>query len=148
MSEELSDEAIIERHADETLNNLDSHLKDAAFKTSAQELLRQVLVMTWSVFEILVNDTLRTLLNYKPSIIKTFADYRPYRDVLSARMLMDALEESEFNLSASIGDVFCDVVNLDSLEKIRDAIRIGLTNSTVDAALKDERYRKFHNNVT
>jgi hypothetical protein len=143
MSQELSDKSIIERHADETLNNLDNHLKDPDFKTSAQELLRQVLVMTWSAFEILVNDTLRTLLNSKPSIIKAFADNRPYRDFLSARMLMDALEESKFNLSDSIGDVFCDVVNLDSLEKIRDAIHIGLTSPTVDIALKDERLWKI-----
>jgi hypothetical protein len=59
MSTELRDKAIIERHADETLSNLDNHLKDFEFKTSAQELLRQVLVMTWSAFEILVNDTLK-----------------------------------------------------------------------------------------
>jgi hypothetical protein len=143
MTEELNHKTVIERHADETLNNLDNHLKDPEFKTSAQELLRQVLVMTWSAFEILVNDTLRTLLNSKPSIIKRFADNRPYRDVLSARTLMEALEESNFNLSASIGDVFCDIVNLDSLEKIRDAIHIGLTNPTVDTALKDERLWKI-----
>jgi hypothetical protein len=139
MSEELSEKMIIERHADETLSNLAYHLKDTEFKTSAQELLRQVLAMTWSAFEILVNDTLMTLLNSKPSLIKAFADNRPYRDVLSARMLMEALEESNFNSSTSIGNVFCDVVNLDSLEKIRDAIHIGLGSSTVDIVLKDER---------
>jgi hypothetical protein len=39
--------------------------------------------------------------------------------------------------------VFCDVVNLDSLGKIRDAIHIGLTSPTVDIALKDERLWKI-----
>jgi hypothetical protein len=83
------------------------------------------------------------MLNSRPSIIKVFADKRPYRDVLSTRMLIDALEENKFNLSDSIGDVFCDAVKLDSLEKIRDAVNIGLANTTVDTMLKDERLWKI-----
>ena len=123
MAAELRDQAVINRHANETVNTLNDYLKDIGFSRSSQELLRHVLVMIWSAFEVLASDTLRTLLNAKPVLIKAFADSRPYRDFLSARLFMEALEENEFNLSASIGDVFCDAVNLNSLEKIKDAIR-------------------------
>jgi hypothetical protein len=49
------------------------------------------------------------------------------------------MEANEFNLTSVTGDLFSEVVKLDSLEKIRDAIRFCITDAAVDAMLKDER---------
>ena len=101
--------------------------------------MRQVLVISWGAFEILANDALRALLNERPAIIKVFSDTRPYRDLISGRMLLDALETNAFNMSSVMGDLFCDAIKLDLLEKIRDAIHLALAQPSIDILLKDER---------
>ena len=100
-------------------------------------------MICWGAFEIFANDTLRVLLNARPKIITVFAESKPYRDVLSARMLIEALEAKDFNLSSAMGDIFCDVVKLDLLEKIRDAVHISLGDPSVDIMLKDDRLWKI-----
>jgi phage FluMu protein gp41 len=143
MSEELKNPEIISRHSEETTALLRRHLADGGFRASSQELLRQVLVICWGAFEILANDTVKALLNAKPKMISRFMEVRPYREFLSARWLMDSLETRNFNLSSTMGEVFCEVVKLDSLEKIREAIRVGLGSDVIDAVLKDERLWKI-----
>jgi hypothetical protein len=139
MRNELADSDVVKRHANDALEVLNQHLRDQDFGASAQELLRQVLVICWGAFEILVNDTMRVLLNERPNIIRAFTDNKTYRDLLSTRVLLEALEAKSFNLSSAMGDLFCDVVKLDSLEKIREASRIALCQSSIDIILKDER---------
>jgi hypothetical protein len=138
MGEELKNPEIISHYSQETMALLRRHLADDGFHASSQELLRQVLVMCWGAFEILANDTMRILLNVRPRMISRFVEGRPYREFLSARWLMESLEMRDFNLSSAMGDVFCEVVKLDSLEKIRDAIRVGLASDVIDTLLKDE----------
>jgi hypothetical protein len=58
-------------------------------------------------------------------------------------MLIEALEAKDFNLSSAMGDVFCEVAKLDTLEKIRDAIHISLADPSVDSVLKGERLWKM-----
>jgi hypothetical protein len=115
------------------------HLKNDVFRESAQELLRQVLVICWSSFEIFVNDILKSLLNVKPHLISSFQNSKPYREALSGQILLDALVANEFNVSSTMGDIFCEVVKLDSLEKIREAIRLCIAEPALDTILKDER---------
>jgi hypothetical protein len=119
---------VVKGHANQALEVLNQHLRDEDFHVSAQELLRQVLVICWGAFEILVNDILRVLLNERPKMIKAFTNNRHYREMLSTRVLLEVLEAKEFNLSSTMGDLFCDVAKLDSLEKIRDAIKIYRTH--------------------
>lgn len=139
MTDEMRNPDIVGGHAKRTLKLLDRHLANGEFSSSSEELLRQVLVIGWSAFEVLVNDTLRLLINVKPSIISAFTDIKPYRESLSGRALLEALNENQFDLSARMGDIFCEIVRLDSLEKIRDAIRLSLQNTQLDARLKDEK---------
>ena len=68
-----------------------------------------------------------------------FQNNKPYRDLLSGQTLLDALTANEFNVSAAMGDVFCNVVKLDSLEKIRDAVGLCIAEPATDTMLKDER---------
>ncbi len=139
MKDELKDPEIINMHSVQTLKLLDRHLETQDFQSSAQETLRQVLVICWSAFEVLISDTLRSLMNECPKIIGNFTDTKPYREALSGRALLEALENNNFDLSHGMGDLFCDLVKLDALEKIRAAILIALVDPKLDIQLKDER---------
>jgi hypothetical protein len=143
MGEEFAHPAKITRNSHHALHILAAHLDKEEFLLSTQELLRQVLVMCWGAFEILVNDTVRVLLNERPKLIKAFAEQKPYRDLLSNRVLFDALETKGFNLSSCMGDLFCAVVKLDALPKIQEAVRIGLNEPSVDILLRDDRLWKL-----
>jgi hypothetical protein len=140
---ELDDKDMLLHHAAAALKVLHQYLREDDFRISAQELLRQVLVMAWGSFEILVNDAIRVLLNERPRLIKTFADQKPYRELLSNRVLFEALDAKDFNLSSSMGDLLCEVVKLDALPKIQDAVHIGLNEPSLDILLKDDRLWKL-----
>ena len=139
LQNELKDKETIDRFSEETLWRLDDHLNDEEFIGSAHELLRQVLVICWGAFEIVVNDTLKVLLNARPHLIRAFQNNKPYRELLSGEILLDALAANEFNISTTMGDIFCEVVRLDSLEKIREAVHLCIAEPAVDTILKDER---------
>jgi hypothetical protein len=79
MAEELATSDVIERHAGHTLAVLSDHLRDNGFLTSAQELLRQIVVIAWGALEIFANDAIKVLLNERPKLIGAFAEVKPYR---------------------------------------------------------------------
>jgi hypothetical protein len=143
LNAELTDPETIKILARCTLNFLAGHLKDSEFRASAQELMRQVLVICWGAFEVLANDTLRVLINERPKIIRAFVEVKPYRDFLSNRALLDALEANRFDLSSTMGDLFCEAVRLDSLEKIREVFGLALAAPHVDIALRNDRLWKI-----
>lgn len=141
MEEELRDPDIIHSHAKETLSVLDRHLltTDYSLSESADELLRQILVMAWGALETLVNDTIRILLNERPSLSGCFAESKVYRDILFAKTnIVAALEEHAFDISRVMGDIFCDVVKLDSLQKIQDVSSSLFCDGALDKELKND----------
>ena len=136
---EMRDQEVITRHAWSTVNMLKEHLRRDDFRSSAQELLRQTIVMCWGALEIVAGDALRVVLNSRPTTFRSIADARPYRDALSGRLLIEALEANGFDLSEKIGDLVCAAIRIDSLEKIRDVYRLLLADDSVDIVLKNER---------
>ena len=104
MNEELADKSIIDRHANNTLRQLHFHSAAPDLRASSEELLRQVLVMSWGAFETVANDLVRLLLNLKPILVQDARQGRPYKDVLNARNLLDGLESARFNLADCMGD--------------------------------------------
>ena len=139
MDMEMADPDIIKKHAESTLNLLDRHLKEEKFAAASQDLLRQVLVMSWSAFEVFANDILREIMNANPKLISRFADVKPYKEVLSPRLFLEAMSGRNYDLSSAMGDIFCDAVRLDSIEKIRDALAIAVGDPTLEEQLKDTR---------
>lgn len=137
MSSELAQSEVVERHATNTLASLRRHLSDAEFSASADELLRQVLVMGWGAFETLANDVVRRLLNAKPKLVRHLISERPYKDVLTSRSLLEALEASNFDLRGSVGDIVLDLLPLDGLEKIKSAMGATLRSNELDMALNE-----------
>jgi hypothetical protein len=142
MTEEMDLDETKTLHAKRTLQILDEHLRDAPFLDSANELLRQVLVMSWTAFEILVNDSFRLVLNNRPALLARIMEGKQFKDLMIGRnFILDALAKHDFNLSHVMGDLFCDVAKLDSLEKIRSAVEYTFRDEALDDALKSRKLR-------
>lgn len=136
MRTELADPDTINRHAKSTLAGLGNHLRDPRFMFSSEELLRQVLVMSWGAFETFVNDAVKSILNLKPELISDVIQARPYRDVVTTKTLLGALESADYNLSSRMGDFLAGLVPLDSVDKIQSASQVVFRSSPLDAHLK------------
>ncbi|GAB1581725.1 hypothetical protein [Phyllobacterium phragmitis] len=143
MDKELQDKTVINRHAGNTLSTLDSHLRNIDFSTSADELLRQVIVMAWGAFETLVNDGLRVSINSDPTKILKIAVDKNYKDALFGKSIIDELDKRGFNLSNCMGDLFIDAVRIDNLEKIHDVCAKLFSAPELNKALKDKELWKL-----
>lgn len=108
------------------------------FSSTAEELLRQVLVMSWGAFETLANDLVRLLLNLKPSLARDLLRTSPYKDVLASRSLLDALDAVGFDISRGMGDYLVHEAALDSIEKIQHGLAPLLKSPAAETALKDK----------
>ncbi len=137
MAEETSDKIIIENLARRTLQMLHSHIMVDEFSTSCDELLRQVLVMSWGAFETFVNDLVRLILNLRPNLIKDLSSVRPFKDFLTGKTLIEGLESAQFDLSKGMGDFISDLITLDSVEKIQAVTAVLFQSSVLDIALKN-----------
>lgn len=126
-----------------TLQRLRSHIADTAFHASSEELLRQVLVMSWGAFETIANDVVRTTLNVNPRAVSKLLLIRPYKGFLNAKSILDALLRSDFNLSRSFGDFLSGLVPLDSLQKIKSASAALFDSRELEVALKDRKIGKI-----
>ena len=142
-SEELRDPTVIEKHAHKTLNTLEAHLEDEQFRISADELLRQVLVMSWGAFEAFFNDAVRDLLNANPRLMRELMSVKEYRDLVMGRGFIEILASHDFDLSARMGDVFCDAVKLDGLEAIKTVSSTILSSANVNTLLKSKALWKI-----
>ncbi len=143
IEEELAQTTLIDLLARQTLSVLDYHLNHAEFDVAAAELLSQLIVMSWGAFETLVNDTIRGLLNHHPHLVLNVVKSQKSRDNVFGRdALVEALASSNFDLSSSMGDVFCDWVRLDSFERIREITSIVLQDNELDTSLKSSKLWK------
>ena len=70
MQLELDESVIVNRHANDVVSIPSGMLSDdkSGFLESANELLRQVLVMTWGAFETCFHDSIRVILNENPAL--------------------------------------------------------------------------------
>ncbi|MCV0396767.1 MAG: hypothetical protein K5872_20880 [Rhizobiaceae bacterium] len=135
---EITDQETIEDFGRQTLTVLDGHLSDKEFSDSADELLRQVLVIAWGAFETLVSDSLRSVLNCRPELSLNLFSERQYRDVLIGKNTVLELERRNFDLSKSMGDIVFDTFRMDGLEKIRDVCSIIFNNDELNVFLKND----------
>lgn len=136
MREAILDEAVVKRLSDNAEAELAAHLNSPEFQTSAEELLRQVLVLCWNSLEILVSDVLQSVLNTKPSLVLRLTSSRDVKDFFTPQSLTDALEENGFDLSGCVGDVFVDRVRFDNLPRIKGVLCALLADEDVNASLK------------
>lgn len=124
MEEELRNPEIQTKHAQSTLDLLDRHLRFEEFHSAAEELLRQVVVISWNSFEILANDLIRSFLNTNPDASIEFFRSKKLYGQLSERKILESLTAYNFDLSQKMGDVIVNSIRLDSLSKIEEALGI------------------------
>jgi len=140
INEEMHNPDIINAHSKEILKILDSHLSLYDFKLSADELLRQLLIMIWGALETLINDSIRIVLNERPELISSIISVKENRLILFGNNnLLQALQKNGFDISNVMGDVFCDSIKLDSVVKIRECIKLLLDDDSLNAVMKSDR---------
>ena len=143
ISEEMRDPAMIQFYAEETLSTLEGHLNNEGFRSSADELRLQVLVMSWGAFEAYFSDLIRDLLNAKPDLMRDLMSIKEYRDLVLGRSFIDTLATHDFNLSGRMGDIFCSAVKLDGLEAIKTVAEKVFGDSEAGKALKKRELWKI-----
>lgn len=108
------------------------------YRDSAHELLRQLVVMIWNSFEILVSDVIRETLNYQPNRAKLLIADKNFKSYLSGSALMEALIGSEFDLSSGFGDFIVSAINFDSLSRMKCAASYICDVKELNALLKSK----------
>lgn len=134
MTEELSNPDTHRRIGLEALDRLSSLLMSSdEFALAADELLRQVLVMSWGAFEVLASDLMSALTTHRPAL--ALPVLRSKKMQISPEML----ERYGFDLSLSMGKILGDAMKMDSLGAIREVYAIALSSDKLNIELTDNR---------
>lgn len=134
MTDEFSNPDTHRRIGLEALDRL-SFLLDSSneFTRSADELLRQVLVMSWGAFEVLASDLIVALTTHQPALAL------PILRSKKMQVSADMLERYGFDLSLSMGRIISDAMKMDSLGAIREIYAITLSSDKLNVELSDSR---------
>jgi hypothetical protein len=92
---------------------------DKIGRDSAQNVLRQCTVLTWSAFEVVATDLFTCLLNNIPSLTSRLLKDEQCKRRFNNRDLMASLEEHDYDLSGRMGQVLLQQCRLDDLETIK-----------------------------
>ncbi|MGE0733475.1 MAG: hypothetical protein AB7G15_00670 [Alphaproteobacteria bacterium] len=106
-----------------TLKYLVVMLGNADLHRSANELLRQVAVMTWGAIEVAVTDAVTCVVNETPELASKLQASEVTKKYLPMKIVsIDTLAEYEFNLSRQMGSFLFSERRMDSVPIIRDVL--------------------------
>ena len=111
----------------ETLNILYYSLNFPYFSEASHELLRQVVVMIWSAFEVTSNDLGVAIINQRPALSKTVLQLDIYKQLRG--IPITTLEEFDFDLSQSMGDILFSIKRLEAYASVSGSAISGGTAS-------------------
>lgn len=132
MKEELSNPDTHRRIGLESLDRLSALLTSSEeFANTADELLRQVLVMSWCAFEVLASDLIAALTTHLPALAL------PILRSKKVQISPDMLERYGFDLSLSMGKILSEAMKMDSLGAIRNIYAITLSSDKLNIGLAD-----------
>jgi hypothetical protein len=132
MKEELSNPDTHRRIGLESLDRLSALLiSSEEFANAADELLRQVLVMSWGAFEVLASDLIAALTTHRPALAL------PILRSKKVQISPDMLECYGFDLSLSMGKILSEAMKMDSLGAIRNIYAITLSSDKLNIGLAD-----------
>ncbi|WP_156816166.1 hypothetical protein [Oceanibaculum indicum] len=143
MKEELRDHDVLVNHKRNIIYRLHNYNNSDEIDITFDELLRQVLVMSWGSFEIFINDVLRESLNRDPSLLNNISNIKPYKEIISSRNLLEGLRDYSFDLSKSMGNFLSSIVSLDSIEKMQSAIHSVFEDKALTKKINDVRLRRI-----
>jgi hypothetical protein len=108
-----------------TIAFLQAYLEFEEVAEAAHELLRQVLVMVWGAFEVLVGDVVRAEVNRDPLLAETLLSADKTKRYFSNRTVtVQALAKHQFNVASTMGDVIFADIHFDGLPMIRDVLGV------------------------
>jgi hypothetical protein len=120
--------------ANETLSILSSSLRYPYFSEASQELLRQVVVMIWSAFEVISNDLGITIINQIPALSRTVMQLGTYKNLKGIPIAI--LEEFRFDLSQTMGDILFSTKRLNTVPSIADFYSSVFSNVLLQKSMK------------
>jgi len=114
----------IEQRIDDTVtSDLYALLAEDMFERAAAELLRETLVMIWGTFENFLSETVRTLVNENPALVRSILTSEKCRVHFPNKApSFEVLAKNDYDLSNVMGDWLFNERKLDSLPVIRDLI--------------------------
>ncbi|HKH99349.1 MAG TPA: hypothetical protein VJ999_09595 [Candidatus Sulfotelmatobacter sp.] len=135
-------EEMAERMSEDYLSKF---LQERPARDAADQVLRQCTVLAWSAFEVLASDLFLLLVNENPKLSGLlFRDERT-KKLYQSKEFVAALEEYEYDLSRSRGDVLLRQSRMDDLNTIRStyAVLFGDRDSLRDALGGDRLWRLY-----
>jgi hypothetical protein len=102
-----------------SLTFLEQFLASEMARDGAMDIVRQCTVLTWSAFEMLCSDLFQHLINANPRLAARLLKNDQTKKLYQSKDLVSALEEHNYNLSATMGDVLLGQCRLDKLTTIR-----------------------------
>jgi hypothetical protein len=100
-------------------DNLAGFLQHEFSRDAALQILRQCTVLTWSAFEVLASDLFQLLINTRPRLSGLLLKDERTKRLYQSKEFILALEEYDFDLSRSMGEVLLRQRRMDDLDTIR-----------------------------
>lgn len=120
--------------AEHTLDFLTSLNETDALKAANDDLMRQVLVLVWSAFEVLCSDVAVLLLNEHPILVAKIDKSKRFQDNIS----FETMKIYDFNVSDKMGEVVFMNRNIDSIPSIREFYDTVLCDEMLSRSLGDK----------
>jgi len=112
------------RAGEDLLAQLDRMAKDELIVEVAYQLMRQTLVHTWSVFEVLASDLFVDLLNNNPTYINLLWNDERTKKRFNLRDPAYLFQEYGFDFSKCMGSILIEQHRVDNVETIRSAFDV------------------------
>jgi hypothetical protein len=122
---EMANKEVRSAIVETTIGFLLAYLHFDEVAEAVHELLRQVLVMVWGAFEVLVGDVVRAEVNRGPLLAETLLSADKTKRYFSNRTVtVQALAKHQFNVARTMGDVILADIHFDGLPMIRDVLGV------------------------
>ncbi len=92
------------------------------FRSAAEELLREGLVLAWSAFEVLASDLFALVLNSRPGLVRNLNSDENAKRLFGMKALpLELLEEKAFDVSRAMGDLVLSQHAVDNVPSMKAA---------------------------
>lgn len=121
---------------DEIIYELNSRLNSQDVQVSAQELLNQTLISTWSIFESFARSFIISWIDANPGYAAPVLASPDLKDYLGKQVVdIKTIDEHGFDLSKSMGSILFRGRRLDSLKVIRGVTKALFNDADIQTSL-------------
>ena len=112
------------------VGDLANYAQRDEFRSAAQELLRNTLLMFWGTIEVFFSESARVVFNERPDLAALTLSNDSTRKHFAMKALpIEVLAARSFNVASSLGDILLEERQLDSLVVMRDVANVVFPNA-------------------